>query len=298
MTTIGVISTGDMGHAVGRTLREGGNRVVTALEGRSARSAALAAEAGIADAGTLRDAVAEADILLSIMPPAAAKDFARAAAEAMAAAGRTPTFVDCNAIAPETSREIARIVTAADAPYIDGGIIGAPPGRRSPTRLYVSGPQAEGLAALARPDLRIIAMGTEIGAASTLKMCYAALTKGTMTLDTLVLMGAARLGVAEEFRAEMTESQPAALERMERMVPWLAADAERWIGEMHEIARTFREAGLTPRIHEGAAEMFELLAASPLAAETRQTADRTRTLDAAIAAFLTVLSASASDAAD
>jgi 3-hydroxyisobutyrate dehydrogenase-like beta-hydroxyacid dehydrogenase len=298
MTSIGVVSTGDMGHAVARTLRDGGHDVFTSLAGRSARTAALAAEAGIADAGTLTDVVARADILLSIMSPAAAESFARDTADAVRASGRAPLFVDCNAIAPGTSRDIGAIVRQAGSDYVDGGIIGAPPGRRTPTRLYVSGDRAEELAAFARPDMRIVPLGTDIGAASGLKMCYAALTKGTMTLDTLVLMGAARLGLAGDLRAEMIESQPVALERMERMVPWLAADAERWVGEMHEIAKTFAETDLTPRMHEGAAEMFELLAASPLAAETRQTADRSRTLDAAIEAFLTVLSSPDRDAAD
>lgn len=298
MAVIGIVSTGDMGHAVGRTLREGGHDVLTALDGRSDRTAGLAGNAGIVDAGTLTDVVARADILLSVMPPAAATDFAQAAADAMNETGRRPVFVDCNAIAPATSHAIAEIIRDAGAAYVDGGIIGAPPGRRAPTRLYVSGERAADIVALARPDMRIIDLGAEVGAASGLKMCYAALTKGTMTLDTLVLMGAARLGLGDELRGELADSQPAALERMERMVPWLAADAERWIGEMHEIAGTFAHAGLTPRIHEGAAEMFELLASTPLAAETRQDADRTRTLDAAIAAFLTVLSSSGRDAAD
>ena len=36
-------------------------------------------------------------------------------------------FVDCNAIAPDTAREAARIVEAAGAKFVDGGIVGPPP---------------------------------------------------------------------------------------------------------------------------------------------------------------------------
>ena len=295
---IGIVSMGDMGHAVARTLREGGHDVATALDGRSERTRALAQTAGIADAGSLGALIALSEIILSIMPPAAATGFARDAAREIGAAGTRPVFVDCNAIAPGTSREIGAILIDAGASFVDGGIIGSPPGRRAPTRLYVSGEQAAAIETLARPDLLIRNLGPEIGAASGIKMCYAALTKGTMTLDTLVLLGAQALGLSEPLLVELSESQAGPLERMQSSVPWLAADSARWVGEMEEIAKTFEGANLTPRMHEGAADMFSLLAQSTLAAETRETADRSRTLDEAVKAFAATLSACARDAAD
>ena len=296
--SIGIVSMGDMGHAVARTLREGGHDVATALDGRSERTRALAQTAGIADAGSLGALIALSEIILSIMPPAAATGFARDAAREIGAAGTRPVFVDCNAIAPGTSREIGAILIDAGASFVDGGIIGSPPGRRAPTRLYVSGEQAAAIETLARPDLLIRNLGPEIGAASGIKMCYAALTKGTMTLDTLVLLGAQALGLSEPLLVELSESQAGPLERMQSSVPWLAADSARWVGEMEEIAKTFEGANLTPRMHEGAADMFSLLAQSTLAAETRETADRSRTLDEAVKAFASTLSACARDAAD
>ena len=296
--TIGIVSAGDMGHQVGRTLREGGFRVVTALDGRSARSRALAETAGIEDAGGLATLLVTAELVLSIMPPAAALGFASDAAALMKTGGDRPLFVDCNAIAPATSREIAEIIEDAGASYLDGGIIGMPPGRGAPTRLYVSGERPDQLEPLNRPDLIVRPLEGGVGAASAIKMCYAALNKGGMTLETLVLVGAAQLGLSRELHRELAESQPQALARMEGRVPWLAADAERWTGEMLEIARTFADVGLTPRMHEGAADMFRLLARSPLAAETRETADRSRTLEDAVAAFAASLSARGRDAAD
>lgn len=137
-----------------------------------------------------------------------------------------------------------------------------------------------------------------IGAASGLKMLYAALTKGTMTLDTLVLLGARQMGLSAALVQEFSESQPAALARMEASVPWLAADAERWVGEMQEIAKTFGDIGLPGDMHHGAASVFGLLAGSALASETRETADRTRALDDAIEAFALNLSACGSGGPD
>ncbi len=49
-STIGLLSPGEMGHAVGSVLREHGLTVRTSLDGRSARSRTLAAKADIADA--------------------------------------------------------------------------------------------------------------------------------------------------------------------------------------------------------------------------------------------------------
>ncbi|MBO6783675.1 MAG: NAD(P)-dependent oxidoreductase [Alphaproteobacteria bacterium] len=294
---IGIVSMGDMGHAIARTLREGGHRVRTALDGRSGRTRALAEAAGIEDAGTLAALVPDCDLILSILPPAAAPGLAQSVVDAGLRPGTV--FVDCNAIAPATTRAIGAVIEGTGATFVDGGIIGSPPGRHAPTRLYVSGPDAASLQAISRPDLLICDLGSEIGAASGLKMCYAALTKGTMTLDTLVLLGARALGLEGALMAEFADSQETAKARMERSVPWLAADAARWVGEMEEIARTFADEGFTSRMHEGAADVFRLLAQSTLAAETRETADRTRTLDDAIAAFLDASpSASGRDAAD
>ncbi|MDA0784999.1 MAG: NAD(P)-binding domain-containing protein [Proteobacteria bacterium] len=294
--TIGIVSTGDMGHAVGRTLREGGFRVVTALDGRSERSRKLAAQAQIVDAGDLASLIGEVDLLMSVMPPSAAVEFATQCAALMKSSGAAPLFADCNAIAPATSRTIAGVIGAAGADFLDGGIIGAPPGRSAPTRLYVSGDGATRLDAIARPDMIVRTLDGGIGAASAIKMCYAALNKGAMTLEALVLIGAKQLGLSEQLHRELSESQGQVLARMERRVPWLAAEDEPKRNEMLEIAKTFADVGLTPRMHEGAADIFNLLANSSLASETRETADKLRSLEEAVAAFAASLSAR--DAAD
>ena len=290
-STIAVMSPGDMGHAVGRALQEQGYRVITALAGRSEHSRQRAERGGLEDVDTLERLISEADLVLSIMPPSAAQAFATAAADAMQTTGAAPVFGDCNAIAPATTQKIGSIVGAAGATFVDGGIIGAPPGRGSPPRLYVSGGDAELLLPLGGPVLKIVSLGPEVGRASALKMCYAALNKGTMTLETAVLLAGARLGVYDELKVELASSQPAAFKRIENRVPWLAADAERWTGEMEEIAATFADAGLPANFHLAAAQIFRLLATTSLAAETRETADRTRTLDEAVRLFVDALSA-------
>ena len=120
--------------------------------------------------------------------------------------------------------------------------------------------------------------GKGIGRASGLKMVYASATKGTFSLHAAVLTTAHAMGLTEDYMRELTESQPAMLAAMERMIPRIPLDAARWEGEMHEIAATFAAAGVTPKFHQGAGDMMALADRTPISAETRETVDTDRTL--------------------
>src|SRR4030095_12813474 len=116
-------------------------------------------------------------------------------------------------------------------------------------------------------EIELVDMGEEIGAASALKMTYAALNKGTDALHTAVLLAGARLGVLPALLKEFESSQAEALARMKARVPFLAATSARFTGEMAEIADTFAAAGVTPDFHRGAEWVYAQLASTPLAAE-------------------------------
>jgi 3-hydroxyisobutyrate dehydrogenase-like beta-hydroxyacid dehydrogenase len=288
--TVAVIGTGDMGSAVGGALVRGGYRVVTAGRDRSAHSLRLAAAAGIEDLGSLEAVVRAAELVLSIVPPAAAPAFAAEAASAMRTAGERPVFADCNAVAPATVQAIARAVEAAGARFVDVGIVGrgpSPGGER--TRFYVSGAARAAVLELAVGELELVDLGGELGTASGMKMAYSALNKGTDALLTVVLLAAERLGVRAPLMRELQASQSEALARMRARVPFLAATAERFAPEMAEIAKTYESVGVTPNFHRGAEWLYALLATTPLAGETRATQPRERSLDAALAVFTAAL---------
>lgn len=289
--TICILMPGDMGHGVSLALREHGYDTITALDGRSARTRALAEAGRLRDVGTLDAAVGEADMILSILPPASAPKQAASVAAAMTRTGKAPVYVDCNAVSPGTAEAIGKTVTAAGAPFIDCGIVGLAPNKSPNTRFYVSGADTSPMQALDGKGFQVIALGDGPGRASALKMAYAGLTKGSWTLWTAVLLTAERNGLLGPLIDEFAHSQSATLERMRGMVPFLPADSERWIGEMQEIAKTFREAGVSGDFHDGAAWMFELLTETPFAAETRETLDKSRSLEASIAAYADALAA-------
>jgi len=286
---VAILSPGDMGHAVGAFLAGRGLRVITALDGRSELTRSRAERVGIEDTGDLDSVVCESEGILAILPPAEAESLARRVAEAMARTGCTPVYADCNAVSPATAKRIGDAITAAGAPFIDGGIIGARPGPdRADTRFYASGPAVKWLEGLAGRGeyggIAVIGLGGEVGRASAIKMTYAALTKGTMTLQAAVLVTAMRLGVFEELCREFEKSQPEARARM-GVLPFLPADSGRWIGEMEQIAATFGDAGVPDDFHRGAAAIFRAMAATPFAAESRESLDRSRSLEEAIRVF-------------
>jgi len=287
--TIAILMPGDMGHGVGRALRESGNDVVTCLAGRSVHTCDLAAQAGLRDLGSMIDIVKNTDLILSILPPASAMAQAQSVADAMQATGARPVYADCNAISPSTVQSVGDIIAAAGATFVDAGIVGLAPGKGPAPRFYVSGPDVGALSDLDGQGIQVRPVGTEIGQASALKMTYAALTKGTWTLHTALLMTAARTGVLPDLLAEFDYSQKAALAAMRSTIPRLPADSGRWVGEMEEIATTFAEAGVTSGFHDGAAEIFRVLSRTPFANETRQTMDTTRTLEDALAVYVDYL---------
>lgn len=285
LNTIAILMPGDMGHAVGRALREHGHEVICALDGRGAHTRDLASQAGLRDVGSLEATVEEADLILSILPPAAALGLAQNVAEAMQVTGKTPAYADCNAIAPETARSVGDAITGAGAKFIDAGIIGMAPGIGAGPRFYVSGPDHALMLPLDGKGFRVTGMGDEIGQGSAIKMAYAGLTKGTWTLQTAVLLAAEQMGVRDALIDEFEHSQSAALAAMRARIPYIPADSARWVGEMEEIAKSFGDVGVPSGFHEGAAEIFRVLERTPFASETRTDMDRSRTLEQALEVY-------------
>ncbi len=286
--TVGLLSPGDMGHTVGAVLRQHGVRMLTCLEGRSERTRALAAEAGIDEVPTLDDLVVAADMVLCILVPAEATRVAERVAAAIRATNADLLYADCNAIAPQTVRAIGGIITEAGGRFADVGIIGGPP-KQPGTRFYASGPGAAEFAGLNDFGLEVRVLDGAIGQASGLKMCYGALTKGLQALGTELLLAAKVMGLEEVLRAEQAQSTPDVLAWLQRSVPTMPPKAYRWVGEMEEIAATFQGLGMTPNILQGAADLYRFIAETPIGKESPENRDRSRSLDGVVSALADAL---------
>lgn len=254
VTTVGIVSAGAMGSAVGAAYRSGGARVVTTLQGRSGRTAGLATAAGLEVLDDLDAVVAAADVLLSVVPPGRALETAQALAAAAQRTGASPLLVDANAVSPATVRQVA----AVGLEVVDGSISGVPPSaddtRR--TRLYLSGPRAQEVAELPAPWLDVRVVGPEVGTASAVKMCTASYYKGEKALIAQALLTADAHGVSQVVLDDLGARSGDA-----RSVGLAGSKGWRFVDEMREIAATQSAAGLPPELFEGVARAYEELAA-------------------------------------
>ena len=257
MKTVALLHPGNMGSTIGACAATSGARVLWASERRSAASRARAEKAGLIDAETLTAAVAQSDIVLSVCPP----EFATEVAVGVAAQRFQGIYLDANAISRATAEEIAKIVTKAGASFVDGGIIGSPVKKAGTTRMYLSGEKAEEIAQLFSASmLDARSIGALPGAASALKVVYAAWTKGTDALILAIRALAAHEGVDNALLEEWKISQPALENKCLRAAAAAAPKMWRYVGEMREIAEAFQAAGLPNGFHNAAAEVSERLA--------------------------------------
>jgi 3-hydroxyisobutyrate dehydrogenase-like beta-hydroxyacid dehydrogenase len=256
--TIGMLHPGSMGAGIGGVLHGLGHEVLWVPAGRSSESAARAEGAGLTSAPDLGDLVERSSVIFSVCPPNAALNLAALVSKTGSLNGRT--FVDANAVSPATARRLAAIVEAADGEYVDGGVVGNPPGTDGDTRLYLSGPKSAAVVDLFESvdtrGLKAIALGHEPAAASALKMAYGGWTKGTSALILAIRAVARREGVEEHLLEEWRLSQPALETLSDRSAALAMTKGWRWVGEMEEVAATFADAGLPAGFHEAAAEIF------------------------------------------
>lgn len=258
MAKIGLLHPGQMGAAVGGALTDRGHTVFWASTGRSEDTAKRAVEHSLTDARTVDELCDGSQTVLSICPPHAAVEVATE----VAATNFSGTFVDANAVAPQTATEIADIVQKAGAEFVDADIIGGPPRRGSSTTFYVSGLKGSAVVLLfdGTDRLRCINLGDSPTAASALKMCFAAYTKGHAAMLIAIRALARSLDVEDELMEEWDRSMGDLAARSEASAFGVLPKAWRFEGEMTEIANTFESQGIPDGFHRAAAEIYRRLA--------------------------------------
>jgi len=257
--TVAVVAPGNMGAGVGRRLAENKVTVLTSLAGRSEESAKRAREAGMRPVE--ERALAEADFLLSIIPPGDAHGLAKRLSPVLTAANKKPVYVDCNAVSPPTVQKIADEIAATGCPFVGAGIIGPPPKPGSTnTKIYASGPAAADFARLNGYGLIVRVLGGPVTAASALKMSYAGITKGFTALGTAMMLAATRGGSADALRAELAESRPDLLRYLSNQVPSMYSKAYRWVAELDEIASFVGDERAEHEMLAAAARLYERIA--------------------------------------
>ncbi|KAG2113844.1 6-phosphogluconate dehydrogenase C-terminal domain-like protein [Suillus discolor] len=257
---LAVVAAGAMGAAVAKRLTSFGCTVYTNLDGRSEDTRKRAQDAGMIDL-SVDELVLKSDWILSILPPRDAVSFAEKIQKVAAKHGRAlpspQTFVDCNAVNPETVKRIAALFAGTSIRFVDAGIIGGPPkGDQNPT-FYASAEDVKILdefTALSKYGLKLSPLkgkGVGIGDASALKMSYAVSGTGRRTSSA----HASSPATADALMRELQMSQPILLDRLVKTVPPMLPKAYRWIGEMEEIADFV--GGSEGDVYRGIAKVYE-----------------------------------------
>lgn len=252
---LALLHPGAMGAALGASLLAAGHQVRWCAEGRSAASRRRAEALGLTEAPSLRAVLVGVDAVLSIVPPHGALPLA----QAVAAEGYGGPYFDLNGISPETAAAVAACFPSGA--YGDGAVVGLPPGEGEAATLLLSAAAAVRPPAFGpRFTLQVVPEAAGRFGASALKNAFAAWSKGSSALLLSVEALAGALGLKEDLHTLWDRHSPGLRERAAATGQAVAPKAWRFVGEMDEIAATFRAAGLSPGAFEAAARVFEQLA--------------------------------------
>lgn len=211
--------------------------------------------AGVTGADSAGEALAHADIVLSLVTA----DQALAAATACAPWLRADAlWLDMNSVAPDTKRAAAAAIGAAGGRYADIAVMAPvdPAGLAVP--LLVSGPHADGAkAALAALGFtRVRAVGERIGAASAIKMIRSVMVKGLEALTTEMILAADAAGVTDEVIASLNASWPGTdwADKANYNLDRMMLHGLRRAAEMEEVAKTLDALGTGAAMTRGTIE--------------------------------------------
>ncbi|AZK96598.1 MULTISPECIES: NAD(P)-dependent oxidoreductase [Streptomyces] len=253
MTTVTLLHPGSMGSTIGAAAVRNGHRVRWVTTGRSPRTRARAAAAGLEPRDTLGEALFGSDIVLSICPAHAAEDTAKSVAEQ----GYEGVFVEANPITPELVRRISSRMPARCS-VLDGSIFGPSSGSSRSARIYLAGDS--GTVALvdslfAGTDVEVRTVGSDPGTASALKLAFTSYQRSARVLAAISHALAARHGVSD-LLAEEARGMSSNILSAPEYLPSVAARAWRWAPEMDQIAEALRSAELPDGLAELTGEIF------------------------------------------
>ncbi len=259
---IGILSIGEMGYHWARTLGAHGAKVLTFAGDRSEATQRRAESVGVELVPSLEDLVSRADLIVSIVVPFAAKPVAQGVARALTKRGRSDLlYVDANATSPMTAEEIGRILSRAQARFVDGCILGGAARIDQGTMVYVSGEHASNVVPLNELGLCVKVLGTGLTQASAFKVIHAGLTKGLAGLFTELLVGAEKLGLLDETLEDYERSYPGMASKVGQTMLSLPLHAGRRSEEMVELRETYLHYGLNPIVVPAVEKVLKGIAA-------------------------------------
>jgi 3-hydroxyisobutyrate dehydrogenase-like beta-hydroxyacid dehydrogenase len=249
---IALIGFGEFGGIFGSDLAAAGIRVsvfdILFNSGQSrAAMLAKAKDANVRACDGLGEAIRSADLVISSVTCSAAAEVAQNSVQYLRSG---QIYLDINSVSPETKREIAQILEASKAIFVEAAVMAPVSPQRLKVPMLLGGAAAETVA----PRLRAIGLNVSpisgrIGVASAVKMCRSVIIKGIEALAVESLFAARRYGAEEEVLASLAATYP----HMgwdgplpDYLISRVAEHGKRRAAEMREAAETLRNIGLEP----------------------------------------------------
>jgi RraA family protein len=278
---IALLYPGDLGAVVGTALVRAGFRVESCVAERSVRTQRAAVSAGICCRESLEATLADADLILSLVPQAHAIATAQRCAATLcelARAGlrdpeaRPVLFLDANSIAPSGMREIATIIETAGARALDGAFLGSAREFALRGSLALSGPGARELSEQLGRAFSVRVLSERIGDASAFKLSFSAFNKAVVAAGFESLVAAEAAGFGAELLAALRDFYPGAIADVERQTPTYPRHAGRRADEMRQVAEWLAETGRPAELARASVACFERVARAGLGADAVQSA--------------------------
>jgi 3-hydroxyisobutyrate dehydrogenase-like beta-hydroxyacid dehydrogenase len=205
----------------------------------------------------LAELASRADIVLSTVTTDVAVDAAKTAAPLL---HRDQVFVDLNATSPAIKREIAPIIDASAANFVEGAILSAVGVMGAKSKVLLCGARADEVAAtMSGLGLNFHAYGSEIGKASSFKMLRSVFSKGLEALLIECLLAAHRAGIEHDMWREIVATMDAA-SFDEIGGNWIRTHATahgRRYHEMLQVRDVLRELSLDAPMTDATIKLFE-----------------------------------------
>jgi putative dehydrogenase len=249
VTRVALITPGALGTTVGKTLACAGHDILCCLSERSEATRQRGAEAGFVICRSLREAVLESEIVLSLVPPTQAVGVSCQFAQFLednrggGDISCSRIYVDGNSISPRTAGVVLQAVSRDGAGAVKASFFGPASSLGKDNVVVLSGKSAMEVAALFESQVEVRVIGDEFNAASAVKMSMSILTK---TLPALFIeaMSAAAAGGQLDVMLDLFERlYPGIMNFLRRTLPTYENHAARRLDEMLEIETWLRHLG-------------------------------------------------------
>ncbi|WP_449414854.1 DUF1932 domain-containing protein [Ochrobactrum teleogrylli] len=268
MSTITLLYPGDMGSAFAKLLIAAGHKVVSPMGGRSEQTQETARSIGVEMRDDMASALAESDLVLSLVPPSAVIDVAEQAIAASREQKAAPFYVDMNAKTPADAERLNTAFGNASLPFCNACIIGRASHLGDEGRIYASGPDTKPLEELFEGLLPVIALGEEIAQASVFKMAFAGFNKTVAAALFETANTANAFGVTDSLFELIGQHLGGTLSDFGKLVPTYPRHVLRRAEEMEALAEMLADAKLPNDIALAAGATFRSLGNSGSWSET------------------------------